>query len=175
MSISRNAIACSLALLTYAQFAIQVHAKDERGAAAAERCSRLSECPTFARVYENTPALRHALADAFRHAGKKQPDWLAGDMSSAVVPVTMEGRGYLLGRAGGAANPSQRVSVLYDPAKGSVTAQYFDPDGSVATLGDASPPLPKIVDTYRDGSSALSRSMSDPSSPLPIHLDPGSL
>lgn len=175
MSISRNAIACSLALLTYAQFAIQVNAKDERGAAAAERCSRLSECPTFARVYENTPALRHALADAFRHAGKKQPDWLAGDMSSAVVPVTMEGRGYLLGRAGGAANPSQRVSVLYDPAKGSVTAQYFDPDGSVATLGDASPPLPKIVDTYRDESSALSRSMSDPNSPLPIHLDPGSL
>ena len=175
MSISRYAIAWSLALLTYAQFAVPVHAKDETGAAAAQQCSRLSECPTFARVYENTPALRHALADAFRHGGKKQPEWLAGDMSSAVVPVTMDGRSYLLGRAGGADSPSQRVSVLYDPAKGSVTAQYFDPDGSVATLGDASPPLSKVVDTYGDASSALSRSMSDPNSPLPIHLDPGSL
>jgi hypothetical protein len=126
-------------------------------------------------MYANTPALRHALADAFRHAGKPTPAWLARGTASTAVPVTIDERLYVLASVSDPENPTQQLAVLYDPDKGWLTADYLDADGVLTILGDVISPLPGVVASYRDKNSNLSKSISDPTSPLPIKVEPGEL
>jgi len=163
-----------------------------RGAYLASQCLEASGCPLFDEVYAATPPFRHALALHLRSGDEAVPEWVkdklpgyegeagAGDGSpvrstapltssaSAMLPLRIDDRSYLLGRMTDPQDPRHRIVALYDTVRGSVTLHYVNKDGKAAFLGDTQEILRKVMNDYLDADSEFARSLARPDVALPV-------
>ena len=178
--------ACLLVLLAGAAQAADGNAPVKqdapRGAAAATRCTKAGLCPLFDDVYAATPAFRHALALGLRHGDTRVPDWVKDKLpgtkarsdappavtASAMLPLRIDERPYLLGRMTDPENPAHRIAALYDTQRGIATVHYVDKDGESHLLGDDAEILRKVMTDYLNADSPFARSLARPDVALPI-------
>ncbi|MCA3183226.1 MAG: hypothetical protein INH12_00130 [Cupriavidus sp.] len=182
----RRSCACLLVLLAgtaqAADDSAQAKQDAPRGAAMAVRCTEAARCPLFDDVYAATPAFRHALALGLRHGGTQVPDWVKDKLpggkahsdapqagtASAMLPLRIDERPYLLGRMTDPENPSHRIAALYDAQRGIATVHYVDKDGEPHLLGDDAEILRKVMTDYLNADSPFAQSLSRPDVALPI-------
>ncbi|WP_066741085.1 hypothetical protein [Cupriavidus sp. D384] len=153
-----------------------------RGAAMASQCTQADRCPLFDDVYAATPAFRHALSLSLRHGGEQVPEWVKDKLpggkarsdtppavtASAMLPLRIDERPYLLGRMTDPENPAHRVATLYDTQRGIATVHYVGKDGDPRLLGDDTEILRKVMTDYLNADSPFARSLARPDVALPI-------
>lgn len=157
-------------------------ASSPRGAYMASQCKEAMRCPLFDEVYAATPAFRHALSLSLRHGGEEVPGWVKdklprkqahGDASvppaaSAMLPLRIDDRSYLLGRMTDPENPAHLIVALYDTERGFASVHYVNKEGTVALLGDDTDILRRVITDYLNADSPFARSLSQPGVALPI-------
>lgn len=153
-----------------------------RGAYTAIQCSEASQCPLFDEVYATTPAFRHALSLSLRHGNEVVPDWVKDKLpdgqahsdapppttASAMLPLRIDDRPYILGRMTDPENSGHLIVALYDTQRGFATVHYVNKDGNAALLGDTAEILRKVILDYLNAESAFARSLARPDVVLPI-------
>jgi hypothetical protein len=176
-------------LLACSSFAAETSAGGEsdtapRGAYMASQCTDATRCPLFDEVYATTPAFRHALSLSLRHGGEVVPEWVKDKLphgstrneapppvtASAMLPLRIDERSYLLGQMADPENPSRVIVALYDTQRGLVTVHYVNQNGQRLLLGDTTEILRKVMTDYVNADSAFARSLARPDVPLPIPL-----
>lgn len=163
-----------------------VQAKDDAppGAYKASQCLEAPKCPLFDDVYANTPAFRHALSLNLRHGDELVPEWAKDKLpdrrrddnkappppttASAMLPLRIDDRSYLIGHMSDPADSRHRIDALYDTQRGFATVHYVNKDGQAALLGDATEILRKVMTDYLNTDSAFSRSLERPDVALPV-------
>ncbi|WP_420995271.1 hypothetical protein ACKI2N_028505 [Cupriavidus sp. 30B13] len=152
------------------------------GAHAASQCTEASRCPLFDEVYAATPAFRHALSLSLRHGDQVVPEWVKAKLpdrrqrgdtpppttASAMLPLRIDDRPYVLGRMTDPENPAHLIVALYDTQRGFATVHYVDKDGKAALLGDTTEILRKVMLDYVNAESAFARSLARPDVALPV-------
>jgi hypothetical protein len=163
------------ATIVYANGKLQKHrAPKPKGidAKAAERCSRVPECPLLPAVYFGTPNFRKALASAFQSARLKQPDeWFQDYVSEPMVPILLDGTVYLLGSISGRHTYPSELLVLYAPSTNVLAAAYYDDQGKGVYLGAPSDKHKRVLVNYVDPQSRLRAIIDSPNTRLPIRVD----
>ena len=158
-----------------------------KGAAAAGKCAKIADCPTFDEVFTNTPPFRHALAEALRRGGQTLPSWvLEHDGASPMLPVMIDDLPYLVGRIHDPKAPHTWLAALYDPEKGWILLRYAkhgdvepewfgDPPKLAGTGDQHTKALRKVLAAYLDPNGALGRAAtrSDTSLPVQVHAKDG--
>lgn len=164
-----------------------------RGAYVASQCVQAAQCPLFDEVYANTPAFRHALALNLRHGDEAVPDWVKGLLprrgsargaerqppparqpsqaattASAMLPLRIDGRSYLLGRMSDPQDPRHLLVALYDTQRGFATLHYVNKEGKAALLGDTEEVLRKALVDYLNPGSGFAASLARPDVALPV-------
>ncbi|WP_137925682.1 hypothetical protein [Cupriavidus sp. 2SB] len=152
-----------------------------RGAYMASQCTRASQCPRFDDAYATTPAFRHALSLALRHANQDVPVWVKGKLpgasthrdspsgsASPMLPLRIDDQPYVLGTMADPENPDHNIAALYDTQRGFITVHYVNPSGEELLIGDSTEILRKVMVDYLNPASAFSRSLVRPDVALPI-------
>ncbi len=153
-----------------------------RGAYMASQCKDAMRCPLFDEVYAATPAFRHALSLSLRHGGEDVPEWVKDKLpggsarsespppvtASAMLPLRIDDRSYLLGRMSDPRHPSHLIVALYDTQRGLATVHYVDQNGQRLLFGDTSEILRKVMLDYLNADSAFAASLARPDVSLPI-------
>ncbi|WP_161786898.1 hypothetical protein, partial [Cupriavidus sp. SK-4] len=123
-------------------------------------------------VYATTPAFRDALSLSLRHGNEVVPDWVKdklpngqthGDVpppttASAMLPLRIDDRPYILGRMTDPENSGHLIVALYDTQRGFATVHYVNKDGNAALLGDTAEILRKVIHDYLNAESAFAKS-----------------
>ncbi len=153
-----------------------------RGAYMASQCKDAMRCPLFYEVYATTQELREALSLSLRHGGEDVPEWVKDKLpggsahrdapppvtASAMLPIRIDERSYLLGRMSDPHNPSHLIVALYDTQRGLATVHYVKQDGQRLLFGDTSEILRKVMIDYLNADSAFALSLARPDVSLPI-------
>jgi hypothetical protein len=152
-----------------------------RGAYMASQCTDTMRCPLFDEVYSATPAFRHALSLSLRHGGEVVPEWVKDKLphggprnetpsptASAMLPLRIDERSYLLGRMANPEDPANLIGTLYDTQRGLATVYYVNQHGQRLLLGDTTEILRKVMTDYLNADSEFARSLVRPDVPLPI-------
>jgi hypothetical protein len=153
-----------------------------RGAYMASQCKDAARCPLFDEVYATTPPFRHALSLSLRHGGEVVPEWVKDKLpggstrseappsvtASAMLPLRIDDRSYLLGRMSDPEMPSHQIVALYDTQRGLATVHYVRQDGQRLLLGDTTEIVRKVLTDYLNADSAFARYVAHPDVPLPV-------
>lgn len=178
--------------------AVSVHAQEKDaqrkddtppGAYKASQCLEAPKCPLFDDVYANTPAFRHALSLNLRHGDELVPEWVKDKLpdrrrdedkappppvtASAMLPLRIDDRSYLIGHMSDPADSRHRIVALYDTQRGFATVHYVNKDGEAALLGDTTEILRKVMTDYLNTDSAFARSLerADIALPVPVRSE----
>ncbi|WP_250514599.1 hypothetical protein [Caballeronia sp. INDeC2] len=179
----------ALCLLACPAFAAETSSGSEfdtapRGGYMASQCKDAARCPLFDEVYATTPPFRHALSLSLRHGGEVVPEWVKDKLpggsarsetppyatASAMLPLRIDDRSYLLGRMSDPEMPSHQIVALYDTQRGLATVYHVRQDGQRLLLGDTTEILRKVMTDYLNAGSAFARSVAHPDVPLPISV-----
>jgi hypothetical protein len=186
----RAVLQCAaLCLLACPSFAAETAGSESdtapRGAYMASQCKDAMRCPLFDEVYATTPAFRHALSLSLRHGSQEVPEWVKDKLpgnstqggesppvtASAMLPLRIDERSYLLGRMTDPQNPSHLIVALYDTQRGFATVHYVNQDGQRLLLGDTSEILRKVMIDYLNADSEFAMSVARPDVTLPIPVN----
>ena len=182
---ARFFVASLVAVAAHAQEK-DAQAKDDAppGAFKASQCLEAPKCPLFDDVYANTPAFRHALSLNLRHGDELVPEWVKDKLpdrrrddsrappppttASAMLPLRIDDRSYLIGHMSDPADSRHRIVALYDTQRGFATVHYVDKDGKAMLLGDTTEILRKVMTDYLNADSPFAQSLGRPDIALPV-------
>ncbi|MEQ6291103.1 Ivy family c-type lysozyme inhibitor [Vogesella sp. GCM10023246] len=144
-------------------------AADKRNAMQALQCKQPLQCAYFTDVYAADRGFRNAVQSAFRGSGGKAPPWVAGGVSTPLLPLKSGRDDYLRGWVCEPHNCPHQLLVLYAPKRQQLVARYSRDDGTVVWLGRPNSSQQALLLDETDAASPLYGKLGD-STPLPLVL-----